>query len=97
MLPKVDPEIFDLSSFELAASTFVDQRIIKSINNRELIVEAQNYIKQYKKEFIKANILVNQTEEYSLLSNVQKAKMIARTVQAAINENDDKESVKYGR
>ncbi len=97
MLPKVDPEIFDLSSFELAASTFVDQRIIKSINNRELIVEAQNYIKQYKKEFIKANILVNQAEEYSLLSNVQRSKMIAKTVRLAINENDDKESVKYGR
>ena len=97
MLSKVDPEIFDLSSFELAASTFVDQRIIKSINNRELIVEVQNYIKQYKKEFIKANILVSQTEEYSLLSNVQRSKMIAKTVQLAINENDDKESVKYGR
>ena len=97
MLPNVDPEIFELSSFELAASTFVDPKIIKSISNRELLVEIQNYIKQYRKEFMKANILVNQTEEYSLLSNVQRAKMIARTVQAAINENDDKESVKYGR
>ena len=97
MVGKVDPEIFELSSFELAASTFVDPKIIKSINNRELLVEAQGYIKQYRKEFIKANILVNQTEEYSLLSNVQRSKMIAKTVQLAINENDDKESVKYGR
>ncbi len=97
MLPNVDPEIFELSSFELAASTFVDQRIIKSINNRELLVEVQKYIKQYRKEFIKANILVNQTEEYSLLSNVQRSKMIAKTVQIAINENNDTESVKYGR
>jgi hypothetical protein len=97
MVGKVDPEIFELSSFELAASTFVDPKIIKSINNRELLVEAQGYIKQYRKEFIKANILVNQTEEYSLLSNVQRSKMIAKTVQLAINENNDKESVKYGR
>ena len=97
MVGKVDPEIFELSSFELAASTFVDPKIIKSVNNRELLVEAQEYIKQYRKEFIKANILVNQTEEYSLLSNVQSSKMIAKTVQLAINENDDKESVKYGR
>ena len=97
MLPKVDPEIFELSSFELAASTFVDQRILRSINNRELLVEAQSFIKQYRKEFMKASILVNQTEEYSLLSSVQKSKMIARTVQASIHENDDKESVKYGR
>ncbi len=97
MLGKVDPEIFDLSSFELAASTFVDQRIIKSINNRELLAEAQGYIKQYRKEFIKANILVSQTDEYSLLSNVQRSKMIAKTVQIAINENNDTESVKYGR
>jgi hypothetical protein len=97
MVGKVDPEIFELSSFELAASTFVDPKIIKSINNRELLVEAQGYIKQYRKEFMKANILVNQTEEYSLLSNVQRSKMIAKTVQLAINENNDKESVKYGR
>ena len=97
MLPNVDPEIFELTSFELAASTFIDPKIIKSINNRELLVEAQGYIKQYRKEFIKANILVTQTEEYSLLSSVQKAKMIARTVQASINEHDDNESAKYGR
>lgn len=97
MVGKVDTEIFELSSFELAASTFVDPKIIKNINNRELLVEAQGYIKQYRKEFMKANILVNQTEEYSLLSDVQRSKMIAKTVQLAINENDDKESVKYGR
>ena len=97
MVSKLNPEIFELSSFELAASTFVDQSIIKNINEKEKLIEARNYIKQYRKEFMKASILVNQTEEYSLLNSVQRSKMIARTVLSFVHENDDKQSIKYGR
>jgi hypothetical protein len=88
MIPKVDPEFFTLDTFELAASTFVDPRLIKNIEDRTILVEVQNIIKQYRKEFMKASILVNQTEEYTLLSNVQRAKLIAKTVQIAISERE---------
>ena len=97
MIPKVDPEVFNLTTFELAASFFVDQKILKNINDREKLVEAQGYIKVYRKEFMKASILINQTEEYSLLSDVQKARMIAVTVQSSIKDNKNQDSVKYGR
>ena len=88
MIPKVDPEFFTLDTFELAASTFVDPRLIKNIEDRTILVEVQNIIKQYRKEFIKASMLVNQTEEYSLLNNIQRSKMIAKTVQIAISERE---------